>query len=191
MRPVDLHTSRLVLDLPRLADAELVTHYCQDPLFERYLTTPWPYRRSDADAFLGGYVPDRWVSGAELTWALRRAVGGPLLGLVSVRDAAHEVGYWLGAEHRGAGLMSEAVSAVAEWALGGGLPGAETLLWRAVEGNVASARVARAAGFRRIRPIDATVPSRDGSLPAWHALRSARIDPAARASWNDILGDDG
>ena len=53
MRPVTLRTARLTLDEPRLADAELVTEYCQDPLFERYLTTPWPYTRADADAFLG------------------------------------------------------------------------------------------------------------------------------------------
>lgn len=190
MRPVGLRTARLVLDLPVPADADLVTHYCQDPIFERYLTTPWPYTRADAHAFLGEHVPESWASGRELTWALRRAEGGPILGVISVRDVQHELGFWMGAEHRGAGLMSEAATAVVEWTLGGGIRGATTVLWRAVEGNVASASVARAAGFRRIEPVDATVPTRDGrgTLPAWYAVREASVDPRARASWNAVLG---
>jgi len=191
MRPVALRTTRLVLDLPTPADAELVTHYCQDPLFERYLTTPWPYSRSDADAFLGTHVPESWASGVELTWAIRRASGAPVLGVISVRETQHELGFWLGAEHRGAGLMSEAATAVTEWTLGGGIRGAKTVFWRAVVGNDASARVARAAGFRRIEPDDATVPTRDGgTLPAWYAVREAELDPRAHASWLPILGDD-
>lgn len=189
MRPVAIRTARLVLDLPTAADAELVTRYCQDPLFERYLTTPWPYARSDADTFLRTYVPDSWASGIELTWAIRRESGGPVLGMISVRETQHELGFWMGAEHRGAGLMSEAARAVAEWTLAGGIRGATTVFWRAVEGNTASAGVARAAGFRRIQPDDATVPTRDGgTLPAWYAVREAVIDPMARSSWNEILG---
>jgi len=94
----------------------------------------------------------------------------------------------MGAEHRGAGLMSEAATAVVEWTLAGGIRGANTVFWRAVEGNVASAKVARAAGFRRIQPADATVPTRDGgTLPAWYAVRETAVDPRAHASWNEIL----
>jgi RimJ/RimL family protein N-acetyltransferase len=189
MRPLVLRTARLVLDLPRLDDADLVTRYCQDPLFERYLTTPWPYSRSDAEEFLGTYVPDSWASGIELTWAIRRAPGAPVLGMIGVRETQHELGFWLGAEHRGAGFMSEAATAVAEWTLGGGIRGAKTVFWRAVEGNLASAKVARAAGFRRIEPADATVPTRDGgTLPAWYAVREAEVDPRAVESWQAILG---
>lgn len=188
MRPVAIRTARLVLDLPTTADADLVVRYCQDPLFERYLTTPWPYSRADADAFLGTYVPESWSSGIELTWAIRREPGGPVLGMIGVRETQHEMGFWLGAEHRGAGLMSEAATAVAEWTLAGGIRGANTVFWRAVEGNVASAKVARAAGFRRIEPENATVPTRDGgTLPAWYAVRETAVDGRARSSWDRIL----
>jgi RimJ/RimL family protein N-acetyltransferase len=191
VRPVGLRTRRLVLDEPMPYDAEAVTRYCQDPLFEQYLTTPWPYSRADADAFLGVHVPESWATGAELTWALRLAHGGRLLGVISVRSGEHEIGYWMGAEHRGAGYMSEAAIAVVDWALGGGIRHATSLRWRAIEGNVASAKVARAAGFRRVHPEDATLPTRDGRgrLPAWHAVRTAPADPAAFASWTDILGE--
>jgi RimJ/RimL family protein N-acetyltransferase len=189
VRPVGLRTPRLVLDEPVLGDADLVTRYCQDPLFEQYLTTPWPYTRAHAETFLGVHVPESWATGAELTWAIRTMAGGPLLGVVSVRDGEHELGYWLGADHRGSGYMSEAVIAVTEWALGGGIRRATSLRWRAVEGNVASAKVARAAGFRLIDAEHPTVPTRDGgTLPAWHAVRTSPTDPAAFASWATILG---
>jgi len=189
MQPVALRTPRLVLDEPVLGDAELVTHYCQDPIFERYLTTPWPYTRADANSFLSRHVPDSWESGSELTWAIRRIEGGPLLGVISVRETQHEIGFWMGAEHRGLGLMREATIAVVEWTLGGGVRGAETVFWRAVEGNAESAKVARAAGFRRIEPEAPTVPTRDGgTLPAWYAVREATVDPRARGSWQGVLG---
>jgi RimJ/RimL family protein N-acetyltransferase len=188
VRPVELHTGRLLLDEPRWADADLVTRYCQDPLFERYLTTPWPYTRADADEFLGRFVPESWATGAELTWAIRRNAGGPLLGVISVRAATCELGFWLGAEHRGVGIMREAASAVCEWVFAGGIPRAAAVHWRAVEGNLASARVARAAGFRRIRPAEPTVPTRDGgTLPAWHALRGPVVEHDAASSWDDVL----
>ncbi|WP_162248741.1 GNAT family N-acetyltransferase [Agromyces sp. Root1464] len=186
-----LRTERLVLDLPVEADTELVAHYCADPLFLKYLTTPWPYTTEHARAFLTEYIPVAWDSGDELTWAIRRADGAPLLGVIGLRRD-HEIGFWLGAEHRGEALMAEAATAVSEWALGGAVAGAgagaETLLWRANEGNLASAHVARAAGFRRITPRIATVPGRDGrTLAAWHAERRAEVEPDAYASWEPIL----
>jgi RimJ/RimL family protein N-acetyltransferase len=189
MQPVVIRTPRLHLDLPVPGDAEAVTAYCQDPIFERWLTTPWPYTSADAEAFLGTHVPEAWRLGTELTWAIRAHGGGLLLGVVSVREAQNEIGFWMGAEHRGAGLMSEAAAAVAAWVLAGGIPGATTVFWRAAEGNIASAQVARAAGFRHIRPENPTVPTRDGegTLPAWYAVRETEADPAAEGSWRDIL----
>lgn len=189
MLPVEIHTTRLRLDLPVPSDADVVTRHCQDPLFEQYLTTPWPYERAHAEAFLGEHVPGGWASASELTWAIRASGGGPLLGVVSVRETQNEIGFWLGAEHRGSGFMGEAANAVCEWVLAGGVPGATTVFWRAVEGNTASAKVARAAGFRRIEPENPTVPTRDGSgtLPAWYGVREAVADARAEASWNGIL----
>lgn len=188
MLPVEIRTARLLLDLPVPADADDVTRFCQDPLFQRYLTTPWPYTRAHAESFLTTYVPSGWASASELTWAIRAEHGGPLLGVVSVRETQNEIGFWVGSEHRGHGLMGEAAAAVCDWVLAGGIDGASTVFWRAVEGNTASAKVARSAGFRRIEPADATVPTRDGgTLPAWYGVREAEIDPRAEASWSGIL----
>ncbi|GAA1942914.1 GNAT family N-acetyltransferase [Agromyces allii] len=188
MIPVEIVTERLLLDLPVPGDADVVTRYCQDPLFEHLLTTPWPYTHAHAESFLSAYVPAGWASGSELTWAIRDERGGPLLGMISVREAQNEIGFWMGSAHRGAGRMSEAANAVCEWVLAGGIVGATTVFWRAVEGNLGSAKVARSSGFRRIEPVNPTVPTRDGgTLPAWYGVRESAIDPRAEASWNDLL----
>lgn len=56
-----------------------------------------------------------------------------------------EVGYWLTAEHRGSGYMTEAVRAVAHWAFTA--LGCTRLVWRAEIGNTGSRAVAERVGF--------------------------------------------
>jgi RimJ/RimL family protein N-acetyltransferase len=65
MIPVTLRTERLVLDQPTAADVDVITEYCQDPIFEAYLTTPWPYTRADAEQFVETHVPNGWSEGTE------------------------------------------------------------------------------------------------------------------------------
>ncbi|GAA1777524.1 GNAT family N-acetyltransferase [Agromyces lapidis] len=188
MLPVELRTARLVLDLPVEDDVERVARYCQDPLFEQFLTTPWPYTEAHARGFLTEHVPSAWQSGSELTWAIRTESGGRLIGVISLRAAGREVGYWLGDEHRGSAYTTEALGAVCAWAVEH-WPGTETVTWRANAGNVASAMVARAAGFRNTTTATTTVPGRDGAeLEGWSGERG-RI-PAADAveSWVPLLG---
>ena len=72
MRSVTLRSARLVLDQPGERDVDTIARYCTDPLFERYLTTPWPYERRHAEGFVREFVPSGWESGDECTWALRR-----------------------------------------------------------------------------------------------------------------------
>ncbi|MFE6963870.1 GNAT family N-acetyltransferase [Agromyces sp. NPDC057679] len=188
MQPVALRTARLVLDLPVEGDVARVAEYCTDPLFEQFLTTPWPYTEAHARGFLTEHVPSAWSSGEELTWAVRTETGGPLLGVISLRTDACEVGYWLGAEHRGSAYMTEALLAVCEWAFVE-LPGTETVTWRANAGNVASAMVARAAGFLNTTTATTTVPGRDGTdLEGWSAERGRTPAADAVASWAPLLG---
>jgi RimJ/RimL family protein N-acetyltransferase len=106
VKPVVLRSERLVLSVPTADDADRVYEYCQDPLFERYLTVPWPYRRHDATVFLTDLVPRGWDTGSEYTWALRDEVGAPLLGMVGSRvindPNTVDVGYWHGECRRSA-----------------------------------------------------------------------------------------
>lgn len=192
MRAVTLRTERLVLDLPLPGDAALVAEYCQDPLFEKVLTTPWPYTRRHAEFFLGTIVPKGWDSGDELTWAIRSSTpvpqaslvpllgapaGAPLLGVIGWKRGLGDIGFWLGAPNRGKGYMTEAVAAVCSWLFDE--LGVASIGWECVVGNAASASVARKSGFSYTGEFESSLPFRDGqSPPSWHGtLRKPSVGP--------------
>jgi RimJ/RimL family protein N-acetyltransferase len=174
MKPVVLSTARLWLDQPTSDDRDLIVEFCRDPLFESFMTLPWPYEPRHADFFIDDLVPTGWATGSEFTWALREHEGGPLLGTIGARMARNDIGYWLGAPHRGKRYMVEALDCVVSWLFDQGW---ESISWECVVGNRASVAVARANGFRFTgeRPTDLVF--RDGSHPpAWHG-ELARDDP--------------
>lgn len=150
MEPVTLRTERLVLSIPTEADVDAITAACQDPEVPRWTTVPSPYSRANAEDFVG-LVASWWADGVETVWAIRW--DGALAGMIGLhRITEHpqggdaEIGFWGTAAHRGKGLMSEAARAVVDFAFDGlGLARVE---WRAVVGNIPSARTARALGFR-------------------------------------------
>lgn len=175
MDPVTLDTARMVLDTPLLSDAPLVANYCTDPLFEAFMATPWPYRTSDAAYFLSKVVPDGWVTGYELTWALRASTAGPLMGVIGWRPRLGDIGYWLGAPHRGSGLMTEAVNAVTDWIFA--TQSVAAIGWECFFGNLASMSVARKAGFTFTGEGPSHIVARDGGHPlSWHGV-IGRGDP--------------
>lgn len=178
MLPVTLSSPRLRLDQLLETDAERVYEYCQDPIFERYLHIPWPYRRSDADSFISGYIPSAWASDAEYAWAMREPASGELLGVIGLRLPSASIGYWLGAPHRGRGYMPEAQRLVIDWAFANDV--VDAISWQCLAGNLASARTARKAGFTFVGVGPAIQPHRDGTYPpSWHALlrRADTRDP--------------
>jgi len=168
MTPVVLRTPRLMLDQPAEGDVEAVFEYCQDPTLQRYTTVPVPYRREDAETFLLEVVPKAWAEDTEQTWTIRLAdvPDLPLLGMIGVRSYG-EVGYWMGAPHRGHGYLGEALEVVIDHWFGAGN---ERMTWSCLVGNIPSARTARRAGFHFLATGPATIEHRDGSHPdSWHA----------------------
>lgn len=161
MDPFVLRTDRLVLDQPGGRDIDDIARYCTDPVFERYLVTPWPYERAHAEGFVNDYVLSGWSSGSEWTWAIRMDAGAPLLGVVGVRLASGMVGYWLGAAHRGRGILPEALGVVIDAVFE--RTDRERVLWECVVGNVASMRVAQKCGFRFTGEAPGLILGRDGS----------------------------
>jgi RimJ/RimL family protein N-acetyltransferase len=106
-------------------------------------------------------------SGASRT-ALPDSVDAPadLLGVIAFRLSSRSIGFWLGAQYRGAGLVPEAFAAVARWAFDSGIP---KIQWECVVGNLASASVARGAGFRFGGEKPSAMAYRDGSHPqSWN-----------------------
>jgi RimJ/RimL family protein N-acetyltransferase len=151
MQPVVLRTERLELSAPTTADVGAIHVACQDADIQRYTTVPSPYTRAHAEEFVER-VAAQWADGSHVSWAIRR--GGALVGMVGLYRldgvGFGELGYWISADARGAGLVREACRAVIDWgfASGGEGLGLERIEWRAVVGNTASANAARALGFR-------------------------------------------
>ncbi|MGO2658351.1 GNAT family N-acetyltransferase [Mycetocola reblochoni] len=151
MLPVILRTERLELSVPVEDDIDPIFRACQDPDIQKWTTVPVPYRRVDASTFVSSVVGQGWRSGDSLTWGIRRS--GELVGVIDLHDVADrgaEIGYWLGRQWRGEGLLREAARAVIDFAFSAPPHGLalERLAWRAGLGNVDSARVAQALGFR-------------------------------------------
>ncbi|TXK18416.1 GNAT family N-acetyltransferase [Homoserinibacter sp. GY 40078] len=184
MEPVVIRTERLVLTMPTLADAESSTRLLQEPVMGTMLATlPWPYTLADAQTYLGEVAPAGWESGEGLSWAIRERDDGPQLGNIAWRPSRGDVGFWMGAPSRGRGYMSEALRAVVSWVFTTS-PEVDRIGWEAVAGNVASARVARAAGFRYtgVRPVE--VEFRDGTRPmGWHGVRLRADDGSPHPGW--------
>jgi len=184
MDQVTLASERVVLDSPMPDDVDDITRHCQDPLFERYLTVPWPYRRADADYFVNEHVPAGWATGRELTWAIRTERGGPLLGVIGLRVETSDIGFWMGAEHRGLGHMSEALRLVADWTFDTGCAGIREIGWECLVGNTASASVARRCGFRFTGERPSRVAYRDGSHPpSWTGALRDTDDRSPTSEW--------
>jgi RimJ/RimL family protein N-acetyltransferase len=131
-------------------DAEAVVEACNDRAIAEFLDMiPQPYTRSDADAYLD-ICRVGWRDGTFSNFAV--VVDGHAVGSIGVRwkdpdQGVAEVGYWVAADARGAGVCTRALRVVASWALT--RPGLARLELRAADENVASQRVAEKAGFTR------------------------------------------
>ena len=168
MKPFALQTRDLVLDEITAADAPLIARYCSEPVFERFMSTPWPYTTADADSFAGEYVPGAWRTGSEWTWAIRERTGSELLGVIGLRLPSGMLGFWLGSPHRGRQIMSAATEAVVAAAFA--RTDLEAVKWEAHVGNVASLRTAERAGFTYTGERPGSIPSRTGDpVQSWAA----------------------
>jgi RimJ/RimL family protein N-acetyltransferase len=153
-----------VLRLPSQADAEAISRGCADPDIVRYIpTVPVPYTREDALAYVGKLARETWDHGGA-SFAIADALSDEWLGNIAIKPlnlrGAGEIGYLVAPWARGRGAASAATRAVTEWAFSHGLSRAELLT--DVE-NVASQRVAMAAGFLREGVLRAAETRRDGS----------------------------
>ena len=181
MTPVALFTDRLVLDQPTGLDVDTITDLLQEPVFARYLRElPLPYRRRDAVDFVTRFVPEGWRREREQTWAIRR--DGEFIGVIGARlIGLRDVGFWLGAPHRGQGFLGEALGAVLAHRFASGC---EIVRWECVAGNLPSARAAHRAGFAFTGERPATRANRDGlRLPSWFGELRASDDRTPKPGW--------
>jgi len=148
VEPVRLADDVVRLVVPTTDDVDAIEALCQDPDVQRWTTVPSPYRRADAESFVGAWVGAGWAAGRECTWGIR--TDGVLVGMVGLRlqpERSAEVGYWLGAEARGRGLLHRSLHLVLGYAFDPAGLDLDRVEWHCVAGNWASWRAAWRVGF--------------------------------------------
>ena len=146
MTPFELTDGVVLLAAPTADEVARITELCQDPDVQRWTLMPSPYRRSDAEDFLDQVVAPGWAEGRLGTWGIRDPHSRALQGLVGIDLTGDgEIGYWMGAEHRGLGRATRACRLAVQAAFDSGV---DHVRWVAIAGNHASRRVAEGIGVR-------------------------------------------
>ncbi|MBJ8346127.1 GNAT family N-acetyltransferase [Antrihabitans sp. YC2-6] len=189
MLPFELRGPGFILAVPTIDDVDRITELCQDPEILRWITAiDPPYTRTHAVEFVTQIAPELWASGRELIWAIRDPVDRRMAGVIGLRpgNGKAEVGFWLGREARGAGLMSRAVRLVAEYAFDPAGLGVTHLGWKAMVGNWASRRVAWATGFTFEGTSRGDLVKSGERRDAWTATLCAGEPMAPNSVWFDV-----
>ena len=146
--PDTYETPRLQLRKPVLADAEAIfRQYAQDTEVTKYLTWEPNSKVEETREFVRMCLQS-WQEGRSFHWAIVRKKDRQLLGMITARVEGHkwELGYVLARPYWGRGYMTEAVTALIDWAL------KQPLIYRIWSvcdlDNPASARVMEKAGMR-------------------------------------------
>ncbi|HEY2786058.1 MAG TPA: GNAT family N-acetyltransferase [Fimbriiglobus sp.] len=147
-----LETDRLILRPVTEADAPAIFAACSNPNVTRYTRFDTHRSMGDTLRFLRDYAGPNYAKGLPdpLGWVLKSDPAVGVIGTAGVRWAseAHrtmECGYWLAEPYWGRGLATEAVRAVARYALEA-FP-IHRLQAHVVAANAASSRVLEKAGF--------------------------------------------
>ena len=172
---------RAMLTALREDDVDRIVEACTTEEAHRFLDTPWPYSRSDAEAFVREFAPAGWRGEHdERVWAIRESLRGQLAGAIGLRAGRSEVGFWLHPDAQSRGLMADALRALV-----GHTEGCLTwpeVRWRCRDGNVASMRVAKAAGFSYLGAREGKWRDGERGLEH-HAVRVAAGMPADARPW--------
>jgi RimJ/RimL family protein N-acetyltransferase len=139
------------------ADIPWVYEVLLDPVLQRFMQLPSPYRVADAASHVEQEYIAGWDDGRRLEFVAEDAATSTRLGRVGLHlgePGAAEVGYWVDPRARQRGVATTAVRAVCLWAVT--TAGIEFIEWRCDAGNIASRRVAEKAGFL----IEATLRKR-------------------------------
>jgi ribosomal-protein-alanine N-acetyltransferase len=147
--PETFESSRLLLRLPKMDDAELIFQkYAQDPEVSKYLS--WrPHENIDATKEFLSRCIQCWKDEAAFPWVITLKSDNTLLGMIEIRliKFRADIGFGIARQYWDHGYTTEAAKIVIQWAL-------EQLsiyrVWAICDvENVASARVMEKAGMQR------------------------------------------
>jgi RimJ/RimL family protein N-acetyltransferase len=146
--PESFTTERLLIRKPRAEDAALIfAAYAQDPEVTRYLAFR-PHRDlKDAEEAVERFL-EGWRSGKSYCWLIFHRYDKELVGAIAAReDQGINLGYLVARPYWRHGFMSEALSAIVEWAFA---QSDVFRVWAVCDvDNVASARLLERNGFHQ------------------------------------------
>jgi RimJ/RimL family protein N-acetyltransferase len=137
-----------------------------DPVLQKYVQVPLPYRLEDATHFVREIAIAGWERGTPAEFVVER--DGVRLGRVALwldGNGAGQVGYWMDPAARGGGVATVALRALCRW--GFARLGLQLIEWRAEVGNTASRRVAEKVGFRVEAVLRGRLVHRGVRVDAW------------------------
>ncbi|WP_018221026.1 GNAT family N-acetyltransferase [Salinispora pacifica] len=185
MTPETIDGPGIRLRLPHLGDIPDTVAACSDPLVQQFLPAlPSPYTEADARWWITEGAPAAWAGGGA-AYAITDRETDRLLGTVGLNDPAPSrqeaaIGYWVAPWARGRGVATAATQTLADRAFASGIRRLELLT---VPENIASQRVALAAGFRPEGVRRLASRGRDGEradLLTWARLADDPPGPVPR-----------
>jgi RimJ/RimL family protein N-acetyltransferase len=162
-----LETERMWLRWPRISDAETITRLAGDAaVAEQTGAIPHPYNQRDAEQFIRrARAENESGQGLVMALAFKRAPND-LIGVIGAhgsafRGSAH-LGYWLGREFWGQGLMTEAARVFVDMIFG--VSSLSEIVCDALPENAASRRVQEKLGFLSLGEMEIEAPARGGRV---------------------------
>jgi len=191
----ELSGGRVRLRAHQGADHEAMVEMCQDPITRRWASNlPDPYRLADAEWFVREVVSAGWDAGTAFGWAIEAADQNGLpryAGNLDLRGGpASTVGFLLHPWARGQGIMSAALRLALHWCFSEA--GVSMVTWESRVGNVASRRVAWAAGFTFHGTMPCVLKHAGPAVDAWVGTVTAgsTLSPQTRWLTPTVLSDE-
>ncbi len=175
-----IETDRLVLRPPQPSDAEAITAGIgvRDVAWNLG-RAPFPYALKDAEAWIKAQTKAR-DKDQEYTFLITTTSQG-VIGAVGISDffeGVWEIGYWLAKPHWDKGYVTEAASALLDWARS--TKGLDRFSSGHFIDNPASGRVLEKLGFEHIGEMDMEGKARGGKHPAARYVLNAPAEAALR-----------
>jgi len=176
MRTPTLQTTRLILRPLAPSDAPAIQRHFNNWSIIRNLASvvPWPYPDDGAETFIKLQLA-RIAAGEEIyQWVLvMRAGDGEAIGNISFRPGAGDPkgnrGFWLAEPYWSRGLMTEAITAVNDFAFC--TLGIESFHVCNVEANVASRRVKQKTGAQFVGHVELAHHNGQTRTERWKVTR--------------------
>lgn len=172
-----IETQRLVLRKLTMEDANSIADSCNDEIISKYIGTPFPYTKEDAESYIAMTL-EKWDNGTNRDFGIE--LRNQVQGMISLMDIDYthkraELGYWLGKEHRSQKYMQEAAYALINYAWE--QLGLERVYARTDSDNPKSGAVLKAVGFQQEGCLRSHVRARDGvhDLLYWGILRDETL----------------